>query len=328
MLAQQNLGTNYRQSETQNGVAFASSNGWGYTPGPKEIDIKQYIGKASTYVSEYVTYLQSEMKGDFFVSGNLITLAELKSLGCTIQDDYSYTGNETCANSKYSSWLVNDQNWWTRSTPSSYGGTGGVWGVSSSGILDDTYYVDLYGIRPVITMISNSDLGTKITIASEDFYVVENDGENVKLLAKHNLNVGYVYTDETTYTELTPTEIKQDATMIGIPEDQSYPRYGTIKRANAEDYLNQYVENLKNKSNLNITGSLLDVGLANKINKYFDYEWFYNSSYWLYDTFAGGGVGYYVNTSKSIITTSDYQNLAGIRPVITMSIEDYNSIKN
>jgi hypothetical protein len=42
MLAQYNLGTDYRQSTDSNGVKFADIDGWEYSPGPKEIDVQTW----------------------------------------------------------------------------------------------------------------------------------------------------------------------------------------------------------------------------------------------------------------------------------------------
>ena len=150
MLAQYNLGTDYRQSTTTNYVTFSDSKGWEYKPGPKEIDIQSYDGNANTYVNNYVTYLQG-VTGDTSLSGTLITLTELKSLGCTINDDYSNSSGHTCANSEYAEWLVNGDNWWTRSadpTSSNF-----VWFVYSNGGLNyNSYDGNEHGVRPVITI--------------------------------------------------------------------------------------------------------------------------------------------------------------------------------
>ena len=127
MLAQYNLGTDYRQSTTVNKVAFSDGNGWDYTPGPKEIDIQTWGGDTKTILNNYVSYLQTEL-GDDSVTGDLITLKELKTLGCRIQDDYTWTGYETCYSSPYESWLINGQDWWTRSAHST--AASNVWHVN------------------------------------------------------------------------------------------------------------------------------------------------------------------------------------------------------
>ena len=149
MLAQYNLNTNYKQSTTNNYVSFSNSYGWEYTPGPKEIDIQAYDGNAKTYVNEYVSYLKGET-GDSTLTGTLITMTELKSLGCKINDDYSYVSSLTCANAGYRSWLVNGQYWWTRSANPL--GSFYVWTVYDAGSLRAFDYKQPRGIRPVITM--------------------------------------------------------------------------------------------------------------------------------------------------------------------------------
>ena len=103
----------------------------------------------NNYVNEYVTYLKNET-GDSGLVGTLITLKELKSLGCTINDDYTYSEGVSCNTSSYKSWLVNGQYYWTRSD---FANTNQyrVWIVYSDGSLH--YYYSLgAGIRPVITI--------------------------------------------------------------------------------------------------------------------------------------------------------------------------------
>ena len=149
MLAKYNLGIDYRQSTTENPVTFASSDGWEYTPGPKEIDIQEWSTNHKTYVNEYVEYLKKTL-GDNTINGDLITLKELKSLGCTIKDDYSITTENTCVNNSYKEWLVNGQNWWTRSAEST--SSRSVWHVYFDGSINSHGYSYNYGIRPVITI--------------------------------------------------------------------------------------------------------------------------------------------------------------------------------
>lgn len=159
MLASNVLGKDYRQttstetSEYQ--VGFSNSNMWIFSPGPQEIDIQEWNGNANIYVNSYVSYLQAKT-GDTSITGNLITLAELKALGCTgISDNYSSSGRETCANSKYASWLVNGQKMLTCSAGSDTYGR--VWDMYASGMLHTTTSSAPSGIRPVIT-ISKNDL--------------------------------------------------------------------------------------------------------------------------------------------------------------------------
>ena len=183
MLAQYNLGTDYRQTTTENYVTFSDESGWEYTPGPKEIDIQTWSTYPKTYVNEYVKYL-SGVTGDASLIGDLITLNELKLLGCTINDDYSGTSALGCLSSSYYSWLVNEQLWWTRSAGSTgyYSDGNIVWVVLSksfSGGLNTGEITGSYGptggIRPVIT-ISKETLEKSIIsfkIGDDTYYAEE-----------------------------------------------------------------------------------------------------------------------------------------------------------
>lgn len=150
MLAKYNIGPDYKQSETANKLSFSDNTGWEYTPGPLEIDIDKWSLNAANYVDNYVLYLETLLNAE--VDGTLITLSELKSLGCTIIDDYSSVsnGSEECYYSPYREWLANGQEWWTKSAYSEAGFR--VWLMGVSGML--TYYknTSTVGIRPVITI--------------------------------------------------------------------------------------------------------------------------------------------------------------------------------
>ena len=158
MLAQYNLGTDYKQNSVQNGVTFANTNGWEYTPGPKEINIQVYDGNVKTYVNEYVSYLKDE-SGDITLNGDLITVKQLGGLGCTIEDDYFIQSIDGCLNSGFS-WLLNQQHWWTKSASSltgKYDFAGEyVLTVANDGSLHSFQFQGSYGslggVRPVITI--------------------------------------------------------------------------------------------------------------------------------------------------------------------------------
>ena len=153
MLAQYNLSTSYRQTTVENNLAFSTSNGWTYTPGPQEISL-DWTSNPRNYISNYVTYLKNQT-GDSTISGDLISLTQLKELNCVISDDYRYNAIETCENSNHASWLINGQSYWTKSalsTDPNY-----VFAVDANGmILKEGYSYNYYsygrGIRPVITI--------------------------------------------------------------------------------------------------------------------------------------------------------------------------------
>ena len=161
MLASNVLGINYLQTKStttsEYAVIFADTDGWEYTPGPKEIDVQTWSPNITTYINEYVSYLNDE-SGSTSITGDLITLAQLGELGCIYPSDYMNTGNpntQTCANSEYISWLITGQKWWTRSA-NSKGHISFVWTVSSD-LGGAPCNGTAWGVRPVIT-IDKSDL--------------------------------------------------------------------------------------------------------------------------------------------------------------------------
>ena len=116
IFATKGLDTNYKQSDSAVGVSFSNTNGWVNTPGPKEIDIQAFDGPVKTYVNEYTNYIKELTKEDN-ITGDLITVKQLKSLGCTIQaTNYTFSDGDTCTDSPYADWLVeNYSSYWTKS---------------------------------------------------------------------------------------------------------------------------------------------------------------------------------------------------------------------
>jgi surface protein len=171
ILSKYNLGTDYMQSENADGVAFSSDYGWANQPGPKEINIKEYNGAAKNFVANYTNYFKS-LTANENISGNLLSLKELKKLGCTINDDYSAGSELTCTNSIHKSWLLKGNGFWTHSAfPTD---TTKVWVVLEDGNLDSLKANENYhGIRPTL----------KLT----------------KQILEENLNKFKFYIEETTY---------------------------------------------------------------------------------------------------------------------------------
>ena len=155
MLAQYNLGTDYKQSTIENGVLFSDNDGWEYTPGPLEIDIQEWSTNPKIYVNSYIEYLKGG-SGDDVAVGGLISLKDLGTLGCSVSSDYTYVGNfdYSCKNSPYKSWLVNNQDWWTRSATTK---ENLVWYVGDDGYLSGgVYKYTFITVRPVITISKES----------------------------------------------------------------------------------------------------------------------------------------------------------------------------
>jgi surface protein len=153
LLVQYNLGTDYRQTASYNPVKFSDTHGWEYTPGPKEIDIETWSPNIKTYLNNYVEYLK-ETINDENIKGNLITLKDLETLGCTIPVNYDIESEESnCYNSPYG-WIVNNQLSWTRSANST--DNYGIWYLVNSGPLNFNHYRASFGVRPTITISKSS----------------------------------------------------------------------------------------------------------------------------------------------------------------------------
>ena len=110
------------------------------------------------------------------------------------------------------------------------------------------------GVLKLATANGSLDaIGTIVTIGDQQFYTIGTEGDNVKLLAKYNLQVGNVCTSSSSCTPIENPTGLQDSTMIGYPPDGSYPRYGTTlfssssqMGTNYSDYTGSIVEGYVN----------------------------------------------------------------------------------
>ena len=164
LLAKYNLGTNYRQTTSNNYVTFSSTlEDWGPT-----IDIQEYTTIPKTYINEYVKYLKQET-GDLNLSGDLATINSLRTLGCEgLAYDYLWTGQETCSNSRHVSWIVNGQDWWLKNADSD--NLHAVWNVYGNGNINTKTYNYTSGIRPLIT-VSKKALENDYIVFYHDYIV-------------------------------------------------------------------------------------------------------------------------------------------------------------
>jgi hypothetical protein len=149
LFAKYNLSNNFVQTTAPNNKPFATTNGWEFNPGPKDVDIQVWSVNPKNYVNAYVEYLKG-ITGDSNLSGDLIAMSELYTLGCDVNANYNYKSTVNCNDSQYGSWLVNGQMWWTKSA---YPHTEiDIWKVETSGKLNGNRHTSSNGIRPVITV--------------------------------------------------------------------------------------------------------------------------------------------------------------------------------
>lgn len=195
LLSLYSLDSNYRQNkDSYSKVAFSTSDGWEYYPGPKEIDIKTWSPSIYTYIDNYATYLKNET-GDSSLTVDLITLSQLSNLGCTINDDYSYVDGLNCANSSYKKWLISTYHWWTRSAASLEWHSNQIWFVSSDSNLYTSYNYDVdRTVRPVVNISKNVLSDSDITCTIEAI-PLENDVLGEEDVPNAVEKCEWVYTD-------------------------------------------------------------------------------------------------------------------------------------
>ena len=209
------------------------------------------------------------------------------------------------------------------------------------------------GVLKPVANGSIEDIGTVVTIGSEQFYTIGTDGDNVKLLSMYNLNVGNKVTavnmDTYEYTVVpitSPTGLQSsDAIGAKLDTDGNFalPWIGTVAFAtddkhgtNYSDYSGSLIETYVNDYEVAIEAMGVNVESARLITK--DelvntfgcnesestctgsaYPWIYATTYWsgsAYDSDNVWGVGSYGDFDYG---TYDNDFGGGVRPVITIS---------
>ena len=192
------------------------------------------------------------------------------------------------------------------------------------------------------------DIGTIVTIGSEQFYTIGSDDNNVKLLTMYNLYVGGKHYNSWTAYGDEATGI-QDSTMLGW-QVAGQPANGTTPFAstkywpntatnayNSNSILYNYIENYKtylshlgvtpNEARTPTSAELSAVGCkSSKCNE--APSWVYSTSYWLGDCNSYAPLVYYVDKTGAIGSAHhNANNLFGVRPVIIIS-KDYFPAQN
>ena len=199
-------------------------------------------------------------------------------------------------------------------------------------------------IRPVANG-NIEDIGTIVTIGSEQFYTIGTEGDNVKLLAMYNLYVGGdgISSNPTTYVlygdEATGM---QNSDMKGLVES-GFPYRGVTRYGPSDDYedskVKGYVDNYKVllESNFDIiinnarlishdelvdpnTFSCQSMGVFSCKNS--PYPWIYSTSYWTGSKNSYEIVYAVMSDMRFIGDYIDYDIFSGVRPVIVIS-KDY-----
>ena len=193
-----------------------------------------------------------------------------------------------------------------------------------------------------------SDPGSVVSIGNEKFYVMGQENGIVKLLAMHNLNVGYVINGDSSSYWIpieNPTGI-QDEFSDGYTVDGTgkvvYPYKGTVPfstisrldRGYDSSLIKPYVENYGNYL-MGLGANILNVRLItlDEISAFgCDYieescpgapDWLTSSSYWT-ETYDISNFVIAVKKGGSATSYFDYyQDMYGVRPVIEIAASEF-----
>lgn len=203
------------------------------------------------------------------------------------------------------------------------------------------------GIKEIIKKNGDiNQLGTIVTLDSEQFYVLGTENDNVKLLAMYNLYVGGSYNRSakvwTAYGEAATG--LQNSSMIGYSSyitgtlegitpfstnEQKGTNYSDYKGSLVEIYVNQYKTLVETKAEIKIEEARLvtkdevtdqeTFACVERGNCSTTYPWIYKTSYWL-ETPSSTTYIWRMSTDKSFYpyhyTNSDG---FGVRPVLIIS---------
>ena len=187
-----------------------------------------------------------------------------------------------------------------------------------------------------------NEIGTIVTIGSEQFYTIGTEGDNVKLLSMYNLYVGGVYNSGWTAYGAEATG-KQDSTMRGYVSGQSIKNgttafssetqkgtnYSDYSGSIVEGYVNNYKTILESDYGVDVVEArliteeeLVTLGCSGSSCKTAP-SWVYETSYWSGSANHSGSV--WIVNSYGIFGSNDYGDdiRFGVRPVIIISKSNF-----
>ena len=268
------------------------------------------------YVNNYKTILESDYGVDV-VEARLITKDELISeeIGCRAE---VYTCTDAPS-------FIYSTTYWSGSANN----TNYVWRVHSGGdfyYLRYSYGLDI-GVRPVIILKKSDivvkvkptangsidDIGTIVTIGTEQFYTIGTEGNNVKLLSMLNITLddNLKQSSSSSTTAFSNTNSTYDGSLV-------------------ESYANAYGNKLRNSMGLNVVESRLitanellsqEIGCSDDERTCINtpYSWIYSTTYWT-SSATNDRYVWTVNMSGHFRSdTYDYISAYGVRPVIVVS---------
>ena len=193
------------------------------------------------------------------------------------------------------------------------------------------------GVLKPVANGSIEDIGTVVTIGSEQFYTIGTEGDNVKLLSMYNLYVGNSVDSDWNVTPLASPTGKQSELAKGWL-DGAEEWYGTTAFSNTnstyegsivEGYVNNYKTILEADYGVDVVEARLisyDELTDSETFACVEYDycsdkypWIYSTSYW--SGSAGDDDGVWSVGSDGIFDDLDYSidDNFGVRPVIIIS---------
>ena len=184
-----------------------------------------------------------------------------------------------------------------------------------------------------------NEIGTIVTIGSDEFYTIGVEGDNVKLLSMYNLYVGGDYSSSWLVYGDNATGM-QDGNMLGALSNQSVSKgttyfssdeqhgtnYNDYSGSIVEGYVNNYKSLLESKFKVTIVDARLitydelsDVNSFGCVNWDYcsnKYPWIYSTSYWVGTAIYEGDL--WTVKSDGKFSNHHYSNVKsfGVRPVI------------
>ncbi len=190
---------------------------------------------------------------------------------------------------------------------------------------------------------SSLEKGSKVSCGTESFFITSFNDESIKMLSEYNLNVGYKMISSTVYEELENASGIQDSQMLGYTGQ--YPYYGIVPfstistdyntssiKVYVDNYLNYLTENIglskqTTEASLITLEELEELGCSRSNNSCSNspYSWVSSVSYWTRTAHDSNSV-WHVSTRKYIGYDYTYSYIRdyGVRPVITISVNDIN----
>ena len=192
-----------------------------------------------------------------------------------------------------------------------------------------------------------SEVGSEVCINDQCFYIISNEGSTVTMLAKYNLYVGNIISQNTDIAISNPSG-KQNSTAIGWFSGYSNtnPMIGVTAFSNSSgsysgSIVEGYVNNYRNILETDYGVDVVEARLITKeelINEQTfnciedqscldNYPWIYGTSYWTQSSRSGafGDDEVYAVYSDAEFSAYHYginNNSFGVRPVIEISVDD------